>query len=175
MLSYAAGIVERVVLLGSPISISDESWEKARKVPKTSQQSFLLFHPWTFIVYHLMMQMVAGRFVNAYSSNDWTLGVTFRAKYVLTRRKYMISIHFWRATNHTRQRPQGRRFISNLFLMHSLLSKGLAGIQSVDIHGIENVSYFPFYAQCSYLFFKDLCVKVPFFFLLLCRSMWHIL
>ncbi|BAT77715.1 hypothetical protein VIGAN_02030600 [Vigna angularis var. angularis] len=70
-----AGIVERVVLLGAPISISDESWEKARK-------------------------MVAGRFVNAYSSNDWTLGVTFRA---------------------------------------SLLSKGLAGIQSVDVHGIENV------------------------------------
>ncbi|WVZ17953.1 hypothetical protein V8G54_005275 [Vigna mungo] len=70
-----AGIVERVVLLGSPISISDENWEKARK-------------------------MVAGRFVNAYSSNDWTLGVTFRA---------------------------------------SLLSKGLAGIQSVDVHGIENV------------------------------------
>ncbi|XP_027942603.1 transmembrane and coiled-coil domain-containing protein 4-like isoform X1 [Vigna unguiculata] len=70
-----AGIVEKVVLLGAPISISDESWEKAR-------------------------QVVAGRFVNAYSSNDWTLGVTFRA---------------------------------------SLLSKGLAGIQPVNVHGIENV------------------------------------
>jgi len=30
------------------------------------------------------MQVVAGRFVNAYSSNDWTLGVTFRARYVLS-------------------------------------------------------------------------------------------
>ncbi|CAJ1973246.1 unnamed protein product [Sphenostylis stenocarpa] len=70
-----AGIVERVVLLGAPISIADEKWAAARK-------------------------MVAGRFVNAYSSNDWTLGITFRA---------------------------------------SLLSKGLAGIQSVDGHGIENV------------------------------------
>ncbi|ESW08050.1 hypothetical protein PHAVU_009G014300 [Phaseolus vulgaris] len=70
-----AGIVERVVLLGAPISIADENWATARKI-------------------------VAGRFVNAYSSNDWTLGITFRA---------------------------------------SLFSQGLAGIQSVDIHGIENV------------------------------------
>ncbi|XP_045804152.1 transmembrane and coiled-coil domain-containing protein 4-like isoform X1 [Trifolium pratense] len=49
-----AGIVERVVLLGAPISIGDENWEVARK-------------------------MVAGRFINAYSTNDWTLGITFRA------------------------------------------------------------------------------------------------
>lgn len=70
-----AGLVERVVLLGAPISIKDENWEVARK-------------------------MVAGRFVNAYSTNDWTLGITFRA---------------------------------------SLLSQGLAGIQPVDIPGIENV------------------------------------
>jgi hypothetical protein len=28
----AAGIVERVVLLGTPISIKDENWEVARKV-----------------------------------------------------------------------------------------------------------------------------------------------
>ncbi|KAL5073900.1 hypothetical protein RYX36_012884 [Vicia faba] len=70
-----AGLVERVVLLGAPISIEDEKWEVARK-------------------------MVAGRFVNAYSTNDWTLGLAFRA---------------------------------------SLLSKGLAGIQAVDLPGIENV------------------------------------
>ncbi|RDX57646.1 Transmembrane and coiled-coil domain-containing protein 4, partial [Mucuna pruriens] len=70
-----AGIVEKVVLLGAPIPIGDENWEAARK-------------------------MVAGRFVNAYSSNDWTLGVAFRA---------------------------------------SLLSEGLAGVQPVDLHGIENV------------------------------------
>ncbi|KAK7283393.1 hypothetical protein RIF29_12877 [Crotalaria pallida] len=70
-----AGLVERVVMLGAPIPIKDENWEAARKV-------------------------VAGRFVNAYSTNDWTLGVTYRA---------------------------------------SLLSRGLAGIQPVDLPGIENV------------------------------------
>ncbi|KAG5089428.1 hypothetical protein JHK86_002040 [Glycine max] len=71
----SAELVERVVLLGAPIAIKDENWEAARK-------------------------MVAGRFVNAYSRNDWMLGVAFRA---------------------------------------SLLSQGLAGIQPVDIPGIQNV------------------------------------
>ncbi|KAL9328253.1 hypothetical protein ACSQ67_003256 [Phaseolus vulgaris] len=71
----AAELVERVVLLGAPIAIMDENWEAVRK-------------------------MVAGRFVNVYSSNDWMLGVAFRA---------------------------------------SLLSQGLAGIQPVDIPGIQNV------------------------------------
>ncbi|GAV72452.1 DUF726 domain-containing protein [Cephalotus follicularis] len=70
-----AGLVERIVLLGAPISIKNENWEDARK-------------------------MVAGRFINAYSANDWTLGITFRA---------------------------------------SLFSQGLAGIQPVNIPGIENV------------------------------------
>lgn len=70
-----AELVERVVLLGAPISIRDENWEAARK-------------------------MVAGRFVNAYSRSDWMLGVAFRA---------------------------------------SLLTKGLAGIEPVDISGIQNV------------------------------------
>ncbi|XP_031286923.1 transmembrane and coiled-coil domain-containing protein 4 isoform X2 [Pistacia vera] len=51
-----AGIVERVVLLGAPISIKDQNWEAVRK-------------------------MVAGRFVNAYSTNDWMLGLSFRARY----------------------------------------------------------------------------------------------
>ncbi|XVE94615.1 hypothetical protein REPUB_Repub02eG0024000 [Reevesia pubescens] len=69
------GLVERVVLLGAPVSIKDEKWEDARK-------------------------MVAGRFVNVYSTNDWTLGIIFRA---------------------------------------SILSRGLAGIQPVDLQGIENV------------------------------------
>lgn len=69
------GLVERVVLLGAPISVKDEDWRSARK-------------------------MVAGRFVNVFSTNDWILGVTFRA---------------------------------------SLLSQGLAGIQAVDVPGIENV------------------------------------
>ncbi|KAJ6739969.1 TRANSMEMBRANE AND COILED-COIL DOMAIN-CONTAINING PROTEIN 4 TMCO4 [Salix purpurea] len=72
---HSAEVVERVVLLGAPISIRDQKWEAARK-------------------------MVAGRFVNAYSTSDWTLGVAFRA---------------------------------------SLLTQGLAGIQSIDVPGIENV------------------------------------
>ncbi|KAL2333766.1 hypothetical protein Fmac_014979 [Flemingia macrophylla] len=71
----SAELVERVVLLGAPIPIKDENWEAARK-------------------------MVAGRFINAYSRNDWMLGVAFRA---------------------------------------SLLTKGLAGIQPVDVPGIQNV------------------------------------
>nr|XP_009789382.1 PREDICTED: transmembrane and coiled-coil domain-containing protein 4-like isoform X2 [Nicotiana sylvestris] len=70
-----SGLVERVVLLGAPIAIKDMNWEAARKV-------------------------VAGRFVNAYSTNDWMLGIAFRA---------------------------------------SLLTRGLAGIQPVDVPGIENV------------------------------------
>ncbi|GAB2282802.1 hypothetical protein Dimus_017337 [Dionaea muscipula] len=70
-----ANLIERVVLLGAPISIKDENWEAARKI-------------------------VAGRFINVFSMNDWILGVAFRA---------------------------------------SLLTKGLAGIQPVDIPGIENV------------------------------------
>ncbi|KAH1206363.1 hypothetical protein AAZX31_16G117200 [Glycine max] len=54
-----AELVEKVVLLGAPIPIKDENWEAARK-------------------------MVAGRFVNAYSRNDWMLGVAFRARYMKT-------------------------------------------------------------------------------------------
>ncbi|KAG9142624.1 hypothetical protein Leryth_020645 [Lithospermum erythrorhizon] len=48
----------------------------------------------------LVERVVAGRFVNAYSTNDWMLGVAFRA---------------------------------------SLLTHGLAGIQPVDVPGIQNV------------------------------------
>ncbi|XWS25856.1 hypothetical protein CRYUN_Cryun27aG0103000 [Craigia yunnanensis] len=70
-----AGLVERVILLGAAVSINDEKWEDARK-------------------------MVAGRFVNVYSTSDWTLGIIFRA---------------------------------------SILSTGVAGIQPVDLQGIENV------------------------------------
>ncbi|KAF3440762.1 hypothetical protein FNV43_RR19048 [Rhamnella rubrinervis] len=81
-----AELVERVVLLGAPISIKDENWEVARK-------------------------MVAGRFVNAYSTNDWMLGLAFRA---------------------------------------SLLTQGLAGIQPIEVPGIENVRFsllFSLFAQ----------------------------
>ncbi|VVB10056.1 unnamed protein product [Arabis nemorensis] len=49
-----AELVERVVLLGAPISINSENWRDVRK-------------------------MVAGRFINVYATNDWTLGVAFRA------------------------------------------------------------------------------------------------
>ncbi|CAN6308315.1 unnamed protein product [Urochloa humidicola] len=69
------GLVERVVFLGAPVSVKGERWEPARK-------------------------MVAGRFVNVYSRDDWILGVTFRA---------------------------------------SLLTQGLAGIQAIDVPGVENV------------------------------------
>ncbi|MCO5604849.1 hypothetical protein L7F22_059023 [Adiantum nelumboides] len=68
-------IVERVVLLGAPLSIETQRWQTARKV-------------------------VAGRFINAYSTNDWVLAVVYRA---------------------------------------SLMSQGLAGIQPVDVPGIENI------------------------------------
>ncbi|KAL6906526.1 hypothetical protein ACP4OV_004127 [Aristida adscensionis] len=50
----AQGIVERAVLIGAPVSVRGEMWEPARK-------------------------MVAGRFVNVYSTSDWVLGVIFRA------------------------------------------------------------------------------------------------
>ncbi|KAG6383735.1 hypothetical protein SASPL_156500 [Salvia splendens] len=70
-----AGLVERVVLLGAPIAIKDTNWEATRK-------------------------MVAGRYINVYSTNDWMLGMAFRA---------------------------------------NLLTRGLAGIQPVDVPGIENV------------------------------------
>ncbi|KAJ9540832.1 hypothetical protein OSB04_027338 [Centaurea solstitialis] len=69
------GLVERVVLLGAPVAIKGENWGAVRKV-------------------------VSGRLINAYSTNDWMLGIAFRA---------------------------------------SLLSQGLAGIQAVDVPGIENV------------------------------------
>ncbi|KAF3534989.1 hypothetical protein DY000_02036441 [Brassica cretica] len=50
-----AELVERVVILGAPISINNENWRDVRK-------------------------MVAGRFINVYATNDWTLGVAFRAR-----------------------------------------------------------------------------------------------
>eukprot|EP00252_Welwitschia_mirabilis_P024108 TRINITY_DN7027_c0_g1_i1.p1 TRINITY_DN7027_c0_g1~~TRINITY_DN7027_c0_g1_i1.p1 ORF type:complete len:221 (+),score=51.69 TRINITY_DN7027_c0_g1_i1:24-665(+) len=50
----SASIVERVVLLGAPIPLEYEEWKIAR-------------------------EMVAGRFINCYSKNDWILGVIYRA------------------------------------------------------------------------------------------------
>jgi hypothetical protein len=50
----AAGLLEHVVLLGSPVSVRHERWAAVRSV-------------------------VAGRVVNGYSSNDWTLGIVYRA------------------------------------------------------------------------------------------------
>eukprot|EP00798_Chlamydomonas_sp_ICE-L_P012701 gene12701-15933_t len=49
----AGGIVESVILLGAPVSINPARWKQARSV-------------------------VAGRFVNAYSTNDWILGLVYR-------------------------------------------------------------------------------------------------
>ncbi|XP_024536740.1 transmembrane and coiled-coil domain-containing protein 4 isoform X4 [Selaginella moellendorffii] len=54
MILVTGGIVERVVLLGAPLSLDRKRWMNARKI-------------------------VAGRFVNCYSSNDWILGVIYRA------------------------------------------------------------------------------------------------
>ncbi|WJZ86086.1 hypothetical protein VitviT2T_005581 [Vitis vinifera] len=53
-----AELVERVVLLGAPTIF------------------YLALLP------PAILQMVVGGFVNAFSTNDWTLGVVFRAKYV---------------------------------------------------------------------------------------------
>ncbi|CAM6015915.1 unnamed protein product [Sphagnum balticum] len=69
------GIVERVVLLGAPLVLNTCQWQTVRKV-------------------------VAGRFINGYSTNDWMLGVIYRATF---------------------------------------LTQGLAGLQAVNIPGIENV------------------------------------
>ncbi|OEL26847.1 Transmembrane and coiled-coil domain-containing protein 4 [Dichanthelium oligosanthes] len=79
------GIVERAVLIGAPVSVRVEMWEPARKVKKASSLKKPPFLP---------------IFVNVYSTNDWILGITFRA---------------------------------------SLLTQGLAGIQAVDVPGVENV------------------------------------
>nr|XP_029123090.1 transmembrane and coiled-coil domain-containing protein 4 isoform X3 [Elaeis guineensis] len=105
------GLVERVVLLGAPVSVKGEQWEIARKI-------------------------VAGRFVNVYSTNDWILGVTFRARYVC--------LSFWRFSSMLSRNLQ--------FLSCSLLTQGLAGIQAVDVPGIENVDVTDFIdGHSSYL------------------------
>ncbi|CAM6100675.1 unnamed protein product [Calypogeia fissa] len=53
----AGSIVERVVLLGAPITLDEKKWKTVRKV-------------------------VSGRFINAYSTSDWILGVIYRASFV---------------------------------------------------------------------------------------------
>ncbi|KXZ41235.1 hypothetical protein GPECTOR_625g721 [Gonium pectorale] len=50
----ARGLVESAVLLGTPVSANEGRWRQARAA-------------------------VSGRLVNAFSSNDWVLGVVFRA------------------------------------------------------------------------------------------------
>lgn len=120
----AAGLVERVVLLGAPISIEEENWTDARKVVEFKIYIYnnywftkflcklccctciiltiplldlfpvacFYFFP-NYDCYPMQVlatvltrtysgsQMVAGRFVNAYSISDWTLGIAFRARY----------------------------------------------------------------------------------------------
>lgn len=104
----AAGLVERVVLLGTPIGIKDMNWEATRKV-------------------------VAGRYVNVYSTNDWMLGIAFRAKYdaefqVLMYLFLLLQFNSFHSFSHLMCLAIG-----------SLLTQGLAGIQAVDVPGIENV------------------------------------
>mmetsp|Transcript_13483 Transcript_13483/g.38293 ORF Transcript_13483/g.38293 Transcript_13483/m.38293 type:complete len:135 (-) Transcript_13483:97-501(-) len=55
------GIVEEVVLLGTPVSIRENRWAMARSV-------------------------VSGRFVNGYSNRDWVLGVVYRTASAFTKR-----------------------------------------------------------------------------------------
>lgn len=38
--------------------------------------------PLSVLLLRVILQMVAGRFINAYSGNDWMLGVAFRARYL---------------------------------------------------------------------------------------------
>ena len=49
----AAGYVETVVLLGTPVSLRPERWAMARSV-------------------------VSGRFINGFSRRDWVLGLVYR-------------------------------------------------------------------------------------------------
>lgn len=111
---FLEGLVERVVLLGAPVSVQGEHWEAARKVIETITpwklgfriilvwkydlrflwESYevlkvnLNFYFFTFWDRHFnydtffLLKMVAGRFINAYSTNDWILGITFRARLV---------------------------------------------------------------------------------------------
>lgn len=55
----AVGIVESAVLFGAPVTEDPEAWRAVRSV-------------------------VAGRLVNVYSSNDWMLGVVYRASAMTT-------------------------------------------------------------------------------------------
>ncbi|MBA0555975.1 hypothetical protein Golob_026118, partial [Gossypium lobatum] len=113
-----AGLVERVVLLGAPIPIKDEKWEDARK-------------------------MVAGRFVNVYHTNDWTLGIIFRARQVIgnirTDRRDTASgpafctvrMVTHRLTTHVPCTPNGRNHPSfttqwDLLLSHQILTDTLS-------------------------------------------------
>ncbi|KAJ8443634.1 hypothetical protein Cgig2_019616 [Carnegiea gigantea] len=126
---YKANLIERVVLLGAPVPIKAENWEAARKV-------------------------VAGRFVNVFSQNDWVLGVAFRARSNVRSACPTIGLQGHLAEFNTliiivRVRRVLNRGVSNIyqslvvkvlfFLWNSLLTKGLAGTQAVDVPGIENV------------------------------------
>lgn len=70
--------------------------------------------------------MVAGRFINVYATNDWTLGVAFRAR-------YLSSFFCKLSSSISHANPTFLNF-------RSLLAQGLAGIQPVCIPGIEDVN-----------------------------------
>jgi hypothetical protein len=63
------GIVERVIVLGMPQTLDKATWESVRKV-------------------------VAGRFVNGFSKNDWVLGVVYRANFMTHRLAGLEPVNF---------------------------------------------------------------------------------
>ena len=90
-----------------------------------------------------VLQMVAGRFINVYSTNDWILGVTFRARYVHS---------IWSS-------PLPCTLVIWWSLCCSLLTQGLGGIQAVDVPGIENVTAVIYFSSSPFSIcrFVDIC------------------
>ena len=78
------GIVERVALFGAPLPAKKPGrWNAVRNVLiynllcfSSTFMDFLLIPAWSFL------QIVAGRFVNGFNTNDWTLGLLYRSRWI---------------------------------------------------------------------------------------------
>lgn len=81
--------------------------------------------------------------MNVYSTSDWMLGVAFRAKYKL------LKSHFNKIFLKLKYSLFFDSNLPCLVCLNSLLTKGLAGIQAVNVPGIENVGT----NQCYIVFF----------------------